>query len=105
MMENSNKLVAKKYYDFINKRNLKKLVNSGTKDPEAEVLLKPKRESLSQMVKRMSGFRNAVRLPPNATEGLSENKGNAPKTIEEALAEAKKNAARGSVRRPDDEFV
>jgi hypothetical protein len=105
-MENSNKLVAKEYYDSIKKRNLNKLVNSGTRDPDAKVLLKPKRESLSQMVKRMSGFRNAVRLPLNATEGLSEN-ADAPKPIDKALAEAK-NAARGSVRRPDDdddEFV
>ena len=103
MMENSNKLVAKKYYDSINKRNVNKLVNSGTKDPEAEVLFSkqsaPKRESLSQMVKRMSGFRNDVRLPPNALEDISAGD---PKTPEAALAKAKA-AARGSVRRPGDD--
>jgi hypothetical protein len=94
-MENSNKLVAKEYYDSIKKRNLNKLVNSGTRDPDAKVLLKPKRESLrkslSTMLKRM-----AVRLPPNA-----ENKGNAPETPEAALKKLKDDA-RGSVIIPDD---
>lgn len=92
----SSPLIAEGVLKQINKRKQEELKNSGTKDPDAEVLFKqPKRESLANKIR--NSLRRGMRLPTGALKGISAGD-DGPKTLEELKA-----AARGSVRRPDDD--